>query len=206
LSVVVGQFMPLMKLRRDLIACIESELEKPVTDRSEDAKPTEDFHRVIQRAVAHVQAVGREEVTSANVLVAILAERASRAVAFLQQQGVTRYELTRYISRGIGSGRVSLDRKGGGDPRQHTASDAPAGVTAQVLLLNDDYTPMEFAVHVLERMFDKDHETGVRIVLEIHNEGSGMCGIYPYDVAEAKLKEVLNFARKHQHPLQCVLE
>jgi ATP-dependent Clp protease adaptor protein ClpS len=65
---------------------------------------------------------------------------------------------------------------------------------------------MEFVVHVLERMFDKDHETAVRTMLEIHNEGSGMCGIYPYDVADAKLKEVLNFAREHQHPLQCVLE
>jgi ATP-dependent Clp protease adapter protein ClpS len=194
------------KLRRDLIACIESELENPVTDGSEDAKPTEDFHRVIQRAATHAQAVGREKVTGANVLVAILAERECRAVAFLQQQGVARYELTRYISHGIGSDRVSLDLKGGDDPRQDTASNTTAGITAQVLLLNDDYTPMEFVVHVLERMFDKDHETAVRIMFEIHHEGSGRCGIYPYDVANAKVKEVVNFAREHQHPLQCVLE
>jgi ATP-dependent Clp protease ATP-binding subunit ClpA len=100
----------LEKLRRDLIACIESELEKPVTDGSKDAKPTEDFHRVIQRAVTHVQAVGREEVTSANVLVAILAERASRAVAFLQQQGATRYELAKGFALDIPFAHGAVER------------------------------------------------------------------------------------------------
>ena len=76
----------------------------------------------------------------------------------------------------------------------------------KVLMLNDDYTPMEFVVHVLERVFDKDRETAARIMFEIHNEGIGTCGVYPYDAADAKVKEVLDFARRHQHPLQCVLE
>jgi ATP-dependent Clp protease adapter protein ClpS len=195
----------LEKLRHDLIAYIESELENPVTDGSKDAKQTESFHRAIQRAVTHAQSVGRETVTGASVLVAVLTERESQAVTFLQQQGVTRYKLTRYISHGIASNRVSLGRKGADDPRQHTTSDTPAGLTAQVLLLNDDYTPMEFVVHVLESVFDKDHKTAVQIMFEIHYAGSGACGIYPYDVADAKVKEVLDFARKHQHPLQCVL-
>jgi ATP-dependent Clp protease adapter protein ClpS len=202
--VMRGCNVDLEKLRRDLIACIESE--NSITDGSKDAKPAEGFHRVIRRAATHVESVEREKITGADVLVAILAERESRAADFLQLQRATRYELTRYISHGIGRDRVALDRKGGDDPAQHTAADTPAGLTAQVLLLNDDYTPMEFVVHVLERMFDKDHETAVRIMYEIHHHGSGTCGIYPYDVADAKVGEVLSFAREHQHPLQCVLE
>jgi ATP-dependent Clp protease adapter protein ClpS len=196
----------LEKLRRDLMACIESELENPVAEGSEDAKPTENFRHVIQRTVTHAQSIGRGTVTGADVLVSILAERESRAVDLLQQQGVTRYEVTRYISHGSSNGRASVDRNGEDDPGRHAASDTAAGSTAQVVLLNDDYTPMEFVVHVLECMFDKDHETATRIMLEIHREGSGICGNYPYDVANAKVREVLNFAREHQHPLQCVLE
>ena len=76
----------------------------------------------------------------------------------------------------------------------------------RVVLLNDDYTPMEFVVHVLERVFDKDRETATRIMLEVHHKGILACGIYPYDAAVAKVREVLDFAREHQHPLQCVLE
>jgi ATP-dependent Clp protease adapter protein ClpS len=82
----------------------------------------------------------------------------------------------------------------------------PRVLLAKVLLLNDDYTPMEFVVHVLERVFDKDHEAAVRIMFEIHNGGAGICGIYPYDAADAKVTEVLDLAHQHQHPLQCVLE
>lgn len=76
----------------------------------------------------------------------------------------------------------------------------------KVLMLNDDYTPMEFVVDLLERVFDMDRETATRTMLHIHEKGGGLCGTYPYDVAEAKVTEVLNFAREHQHPLQCVLE
>src|SRR5262245_35884676 len=76
----------------------------------------------------------------------------------------------------------------------------------RVLLLNDDYTPMEFVVHVLERFFNKDHETATRIMLHVHHHGIGECGIYTYEVAETKVTQVMDFARKHQHPLQCVME
>jgi ATP-dependent Clp protease adaptor protein ClpS len=75
-----------------------------------------------------------------------------------------------------------------------------------VLLLNDNYTPMEFVVQVLERVFEMDHEPAVRLMLEIHEKGTAMCGVYPYDVAQSKVTEVLDFAQTHQHPLQCVLE
>ena len=76
----------------------------------------------------------------------------------------------------------------------------------RVLILNDDYTPMEFVVHVLERFFNKDHETATRIMLHVHHHGIGECGIYTYEVAETKVTQVMDFARKHQHPLQCVME
>jgi ATP-dependent Clp protease adaptor protein ClpS len=76
----------------------------------------------------------------------------------------------------------------------------------RVLILNDDYTPMEFVVHILERFFGKDHEAATRIMLHVHHHGIGECGIYTYEVAETKVTQVMDFARKHQHPLQCVME
>ena len=76
----------------------------------------------------------------------------------------------------------------------------------RVLLLNDDYTPMEFVVHVLERFFNKDHETAQRIMMHVHQHGIGECGVFTYEVAETKVTQVMDFARKHQHALQCVME
>ncbi|MEM6849199.1 MAG: ATP-dependent Clp protease adapter ClpS [Pseudomonadota bacterium] len=76
----------------------------------------------------------------------------------------------------------------------------------RVLLLNDDYTPMEFVVHVLERFFQKSREEATRVMLHVHHHGVGECGIYTYEVAETKVTQVMDFARKHQHPLQCVME
>jgi len=76
----------------------------------------------------------------------------------------------------------------------------------RVLLLNDDYTPMDFVVHVLERFFNKDHDTACRIMMHVHKHGIGECGIYTYEVAETKVTQVMDFSRKHQHPLQCVME
>ena len=76
----------------------------------------------------------------------------------------------------------------------------------RVLLLNDDYTPMEFVVHVLERFFNKDAEAAHRIMMHVHQHGVGECGVYTYEVAETKVTQVMDFSRKHQHPLQCVME
>jgi ATP-dependent Clp protease adaptor protein ClpS len=76
----------------------------------------------------------------------------------------------------------------------------------RVLLLNDDYTPMEFVVHVLERFFNKNREDATQIMLHVHQNGVGECGIFTYEVAETKVTQVMDFARKHQHPLQCVME
>ena len=76
----------------------------------------------------------------------------------------------------------------------------------RVLLLNDDYTPMEFVVHVLERFFNKPREDATRIMLHVHQNGVGECGVFTYEVAETKVTQVMDFARQHQHPLQCVME
>jgi ATP-dependent Clp protease adaptor protein ClpS len=76
----------------------------------------------------------------------------------------------------------------------------------QVVLLNDDYTPMEFVVKVLQKFFGKNHEDATRIMLAVHNEGRGVCGVYPRDVAATRIAQVSQYARARQHPLQCVME
>jgi len=76
----------------------------------------------------------------------------------------------------------------------------------RVLLLNDDFTPMEFVVHVLERFFQKDRDQATQIMMHVHQNGVGECGVYTFEVAETKVTQVMDFARRHQHPLQCVME
>lgn len=76
----------------------------------------------------------------------------------------------------------------------------------RVLLLNDDYTPMEFVVYVLERYFNKSREQATQIMLHVHNHGVGVCGVFTYEVAETKVAQVLDLARRNEHPLQCTME
>ena len=76
----------------------------------------------------------------------------------------------------------------------------------KVLMLNDDYTPMEFVVHVLQSFFKMGIEDATRVMLHVHQRGVGVCGIFPYEVAETKVAQVIDFARQNQHPLQCTLE
>ncbi|OYU15745.1 MAG: ATP-dependent Clp protease adapter ClpS [Alphaproteobacteria bacterium PA4] len=76
----------------------------------------------------------------------------------------------------------------------------------KVLLLNDDYTPMEFVVLTLQRFFRMDIEAATRVMLHVHQRGVGVCGIFTYEVAETKVNQVIDFAREHQHPLQCTME
>ena len=112
-----------------------------------------------------------------------------------------------------GGGKV--DTPGGGN----TGGDSPnTGVVVKarpktrkptmykVLMLNDDYTPMEFVVHVLERFFQKNREEATRIMLHVHRRGVGVCGVYTYEVAETKVTQVMDLARQNQHPLQCTIE
>ena len=76
----------------------------------------------------------------------------------------------------------------------------------KVILLNDDYTPMEFVVYVLQKFFNKNQEEATQIMLQVHQKGAGICGIYTYEVAENKSKMVVDFSKKNQHPLQCSIE
>lgn len=76
----------------------------------------------------------------------------------------------------------------------------------KVLLLNDDYTPMEFVVMVLKRFFNMNLEQATRVMLHVHQKGVGVCGVFPYEIAETKVNQVMDFAKQNQHPLQCTLE
>src|SRR5437016_9003119 len=104
------------------------------------------------------------------------------------------------------------DRRGGSTDNPNTGVVVKARPKTRkpamykVLMLNDDYTPMEFVVHVLERFFQKDREAATRIMLHVHNHGVGECGVYTFEVAETKVSQVMDFARQNQHPLQCVME
>jgi ATP-dependent Clp protease adaptor protein ClpS len=108
--------------------------------------------------------------------------------------------------------RSQADKPRGSDPDRNTSvitrtkPQTKKPSLYRVLLLNDDYTPMEFVIHVLERFFQKDREAAHRIMLHVHNHGVGECGVYTYEVAETKVTQVMDFARQHQHPLQCVME
>jgi ATP-dependent Clp protease adaptor protein ClpS len=76
----------------------------------------------------------------------------------------------------------------------------------KVLMLNDDYTPMEFVVYVLERFFNMNRQRATQVMLHVHRRGVGVCGVFTYEVAETKVNKVMDCARKHEHPLQCTLE
>lgn len=104
------------------------------------------------------------------------------------------------------------DKGGSGTGRNDTATITKPNTRSKrpslyrVLILNDDYTPMEFVVLVLQDVFNTSREDAMRIMLHVHNHGVGECGIYPFEVAETKVTRVMDAARKNQHPLQCVME
>jgi ATP-dependent Clp protease adaptor protein ClpS len=101
-------------------------------------------------------------------------------------------------------------RGGGDDPRTGVVIKTRPKVKKpsmyKVLMLNDDYTPMEFVVHVLQRFFNKSTEEATRIMLHVHQKGVGVCGVFTFEVAETKVTQTMDLARKNQHPLQCTLE
>jgi ATP-dependent Clp protease adaptor protein ClpS len=99
---------------------------------------------------------------------------------------------------GGGEGQVGIATKTRAKPKKPSQY--------KVLMLNDDYTPMEFVVLVLKRFFGMDLEQATRVMLHVHQRGVGVCGIFTYEVAETKVNQVMDFARQNQHPLQCTLE
>jgi ATP-dependent Clp protease adaptor protein ClpS len=120
---------------------------------------------------------------------------------------------TFYTSELSASGRMGPDGNRNGNPGgpgtsviTKTKPKTKRPSLYRVLILNDDYTPMEFVVHVLEKFFQKDAEAATTIMLHVHHHGIGECGVFTYEIAETKVTQVMDFARKHQHPLQCVME
>jgi ATP-dependent Clp protease adapter protein ClpS len=194
------------KLRRALDLSLADLKEESTANGDVEPRAASEVQLVIQQAVTHVVSIGHEVVTGAHVLVEILDRWPG---SFLQEQGMTRYDAVTFLSRGtakLATASPRRDGEGVAPPGSDAADDASEAATFNILLLNDDYTPMEFVVHVLERFFDMDRETAARIMLHVHNHGSAACGAFPYGVAAAKVREVADFAREHQHPLRCVLQ
>jgi ATP-dependent Clp protease ATP-binding subunit ClpA len=177
-------------LRTGLTEQVTRETPRVAAHQEVDTQPTLGFQRVLQRAILHVQATGKKEVNAANVLVALLGDKDSHAVSLLQQQGVNRLDVVTAISHGVVSAPAP------------DADPAAAG-DVQVVIYNDDYTPMEFVVGVLERFFDMSREDAAETMLEIHREGAAVCGLYPSEDGEDIVRQVTEHARANGHPLGC---
>jgi ATP-dependent Clp protease adaptor protein ClpS len=136
---------------------------------------------------------------------------AANAISLVGNDFVTRPEdsvfrpTTMSDEKENGTGRTGDDGNGSGVALQtRTRTKRPA--MYKVLMLNDDYTPMEFVVHVLEKYFSKTRQEATDIMLQVHRRGVGVCGVFTYEVAETKVNQVTEFARRNQHPLRCTLE
>jgi ATP-dependent Clp protease adaptor protein ClpS len=186
--------------------------ETPDPEESDDAPeeegiPVEHFQVVLERAVDHAKSSGCEEVNSGDVLVAMLERPVGE---LMNEHGLTRYDATTFICHGIT--RHEQARPRGGNVVSRSGPQALSGDTAgpsmsRVQLLNDNYAPMDFVVHVLEEIFELEKEDAERVMLEIHREGAGACGSFTREEAEARIARVMDLARQHQHPLRCcVLE
>jgi ATP-dependent Clp protease adaptor protein ClpS len=139
------------------------------------------------------------EVSGARALVEMLAEPVGE---FLLQAGMTLVDEVNYISHGV------IHHHGFGEGDMPAAGGGQAVATGPVLLeklLNDDFTPMEFVVEVLQRIFDYDSKGAARVMLHIDRNGIGACGSYPSAIARLKATRVLTYAHAHEHPLRCVL-
>ena len=108
------------------------------------------------------------------------------------------------ISSQNGDSEDNGDFEAGIATKIHSKNKRPA--LYRVILLNDDYTPMEFVVHILQEIFNKSQDEAMIIMLTVHNQGAGECGIFSFEIAETKVNQVLDLAKKDQHPLKCVMQ
>jgi len=193
----------LEKLRGAVSALTSAADGRPLPDGAVGGT-SQDFQADLQRAVVHAQSIGREEVTGADVLVAMLA---GSAAGSLHEQGMTLYDAKTFISHGI-TKDAQARRRRADEILEHakpqtSSGNAMGSSMSKVGLLNDDYTPMEFVVYVLEEVFELEHDDAVRIMLQTHREGMGACGTFPREEAEARASQVMDLARQHEHPLRC---
>jgi ATP-dependent Clp protease adaptor protein ClpS len=180
--------------------------ESEETPDPDEMIPVEHFQVALQRAIAHARSSGCEEVNSADVLVALLVGPVGD---FLNEHGMTRYDVTTFISHGIGKGAQATSHRGDvvDQSGAHVLSGATAGPpTFKVRLLNDNYTAMDFVVHVLKEVIELEPDAAERVMLEIHHEGAGACGTFTREEAEARAARIMDLARQHQHPLRCCVQ
>ena len=188
----------LQQLRSAILASIPAAGSAAPPDGT-SSRFSQGFQADLERASVHVQSTGRQEINGADVLVAMLA---GPAAGFLQAQGMTRYDATTFISHGITKDAQAAPSAS--EVAAQASSAGPAGsAMSSVRLVNDEFTPMEFVVHVLTKVFGLEHDDAIRVMLQIHHQGAGVCGTYASDVAKAKAAELMELARQHQQPLRC---
>ena len=188
-AVLRGCGAALEQLRSMLSRHVDEQTPRIAADREVDTEPTLGFQRVLQRAIVHVQSGVAKEVTGANVLVAIFGEKDSHAVYFLQQQGIARADVATYIAHGVVSPPPSTDDSASGD--------------VQIILYNDEVTPMEFLATVLQEFFAMSKEDAAETMLEIYRDGKAVCGLYSQDDAEVLVRQIRQLSDQRGHPLRC---
>jgi ATP-dependent Clp protease ATP-binding subunit ClpA len=177
------------ELRKNLDQHIAEHTPLVAVDREVDTEPTLGFQRVVQRALLQVQSARNKEVTGANVLVAIFGEKDSHAVYFLQEQGIARLNVVSYLSHGV--------------VFPPSAPETASATDVQVVLYDDESTPMEFMARVLQEFFGMDKEDAAETMLEIYRDGKAVCGLYSRVDGEALVRQVSDLAQANGHPLVC---
>lgn len=187
----------LEQLRRAVLASIPAAGSTPPDGT--DPRFSQGFQADLERASVHVQSTGRSEINGADVLVAMLVGPAG---GFLQAQGMTRYDATTFISHGITKNAQAAPPSAGEVAAPASSAGSAGSPMFSVRILNDEFTPMEFVVHVLTKLFGLEHDDAIRVMLQTHHQGMGVCGTYPLEEAQAKAAAVMDLARQHQHPLR----
>jgi ATP-dependent Clp protease ATP-binding subunit ClpA len=177
------------RLRRDIANHMDQATDQPQGDSSEVPKHTPELHSVMQLAATHVQSAGRTAVTGADILVQLFTQPVGH---FLEQQGVTRYEAVTQLSHGAPAEAMA-------------APDTSGAARLEVFLLNDDYTPMEFVVWILEEVFGIGRDDATKIMLATHHNGRGSCGAFARAEATERVVRVEKLANEHRHPLRCLM-
>jgi ATP-dependent Clp protease adapter protein ClpS len=158
-----------------------------------NSQPTPGFQRAIERSILRVQSSGKKEVTGADVLVAILEDKDSQAVKILGQQGIMWLNVVEHLAHGVRKEQSVTD----------TLPDD--GSDVRVVLYNDDYTPMDFVVSVLQEFFAMDRKEATDAMLEVHRQGKAVCGLYSREDGKTVVEQVLAHAHKHGYPLRCAI-
>lgn len=191
-KVLRGCSVRMQSLRRELAQRIAGHALPVPADRKLGPQPSLGFQRVIQDATGYGQRMDRE-VTGSDALVAILNDKDSPAAQVLAQHGLTRFDAVFYLTHGVAP-NAAWDK-----------ADIPEGAELQVVLYNDDYTPMQFVVDVLEKFFSMPRSDATDVMLDVHRKGIGVCGRYPRNEAAELVETVLEYARQHGHPLNCTV-